>query len=69
LRIREAIEPDFEIIWPIFHEIASAGETYAYPQDISKEEAKKHLENYELSCRNHTPAEKQSLCKLNAPGC
>jgi len=39
MRIREAIETDFEEIWPIFHEIASAGEGYAYPQDTSKEEA------------------------------
>ena len=37
--IREATETDFEEIWPIFREIASAGDTYAYPQSISKEEA------------------------------
>ena len=41
MKIREASEIDFERIWPIFHEIASAGETYAYPRNISKEEAKK----------------------------
>jgi hypothetical protein len=40
MNIRVAIEADSEAIWPIFHEIASAGETYAYPRDISKEEAK-----------------------------
>ena len=39
MQIREAEETDFEDIWPIFHEIASAGETYAYPQNTSKEEA------------------------------
>ena len=39
LKIREATEADFETIWPIFHEIASAGETYAYPRDTSEEEA------------------------------
>ena len=39
--IREAKESDFEQIWPIFHEIVSAGETYAYPRDTSKGEAKK----------------------------
>jgi len=37
--IREAIDSDFEEIWPIFHEIVSAGETYAYAQDTSKKEA------------------------------
>lgn len=39
--IRETIDNDFDTIWPIFHKIASAGETYAYPVDISKDEAKK----------------------------
>lgn len=41
MQIREATETDFEEIWPIFHEIASAGETHAYPRNTSKEEAKK----------------------------
>jgi len=39
MNIREAIREDFDQIWPIFHEIAVAGETYAYPRDISKEQA------------------------------
>lgn len=39
--IREATREDFDRIWPIFHEIAAAGETYAYPQDIAKEQALK----------------------------
>lgn len=39
MNIREATEEDFSKIWPIFHEISSAGVTYAYPQDTSKEEA------------------------------
>lgn len=38
--IREAVDGDFNTIWPIFHEVVSAGETYAYPTDISKDEAK-----------------------------
>lgn len=37
--IREAHKEDFEAIWPFFHEIASAGETYGYRSDTSKEEA------------------------------
>lgn len=40
--IREARADDFENIWPIFHEIASAGETYGYERDTSKEQAR-HL--------------------------
>lgn len=39
LNIREAVNEDFDSIWPIFHEIVSAGDTYAYPDNISKEKA------------------------------
>ncbi len=39
MNIREAIPGDFDRIWPIFREIASAGDTYAYPTDISKAQA------------------------------
>lgn len=46
MNIRLATREDFEGIWPMFSEIASAGETYAYPRDISKDEAiKLWLEN------------------------
>src|SRR5689334_3608512 len=41
MNIREAFSDDFDQIWPIFHEIAAAGETYAYQRDISKEQALK----------------------------
>jgi ribosomal protein S18 acetylase RimI-like enzyme len=37
--IREARKKDFDQIWPIFHEISSAGESYAYPRDITKKQA------------------------------
>ena len=39
MNIREASVDDFDRIWPIFHEIASAGETYGYRRDTSKDEA------------------------------
>jgi ribosomal protein S18 acetylase RimI-like enzyme len=39
--IRKAKKPDFENIWPIFHQIASAGETYAYRRDVTREEGEK----------------------------
>ncbi|WP_045219413.1 GNAT family N-acetyltransferase [Desulfonatronum thioautotrophicum] len=39
MHIREATKEDFDQIWPIFHDIAAAGETYAYPRDITKEQA------------------------------
>ncbi len=41
MKIREATREDFDQIWPIFHEIAAAGETYAYPRDITREQALK----------------------------
>ncbi len=37
--IREAFAKDFEMIWPFFKEIVRAGDTYAYPPDISKSAA------------------------------
>ncbi|MCP4417377.1 MAG: GNAT family N-acetyltransferase [Chloroflexi bacterium] len=39
--IREATGQDFGAIWPIFHEIVAAAETYAYSTETTKEEAKK----------------------------
>jgi len=41
MHIREASENDWEFIWPIFHEIVAAGETFAYESDTTKEQAKK----------------------------
>ena len=37
--IREATEKDFDAIWPIFHEVVSAGETYAFSPDTTKVQA------------------------------
>ena len=39
MNIREATPADFEQIWPIFREIVAAGETYAFPADITREQA------------------------------
>ncbi len=39
ITIREALDQDFEQIWPFFKEIAAAGETYAYPRDVSRDQA------------------------------
>jgi ribosomal protein S18 acetylase RimI-like enzyme len=41
MNIRGATREDFDQIWPIFREIAAAGETYAYPRDVTKEQASK----------------------------
>ena len=39
MNIREATVKDFDQIWPIFHVIVTAGETYAYARDMTKEQA------------------------------
>lgn len=39
MNIRQAREQDWDDIWPIFHEIVQAGETYAFDQDTSKPQA------------------------------
>jgi len=41
MNIREATKYDFDVIWLIFNEIVSAGETYAYPKETTKSEAQK----------------------------
>jgi len=41
MQIRAATAEDFAAIWPIFQEIAVAGDTYAYPRGISKEQARR----------------------------
>ncbi|WP_375058267.1 GNAT family N-acetyltransferase [Zobellella sp. DQSA1] len=40
MNIRAVTQDDFEHIWPIFRDIAAAGETYAYPRDINHEQAR-----------------------------
>ena len=39
MTIRPATDGDWASIWPIFREIVAAGETYAYPEDLTYEEA------------------------------
>ena len=39
MQIRPAIDADRDAIWKIFHEIISAGETYALDPKMSREEA------------------------------
>lgn len=41
MHIREALSSDFDGIWPIFQEIVSAGDTYGFPPDASREEAER----------------------------
>ena len=39
MNLREANTQDFDAIWPIFKSVAVAGDTYAYPRDITYDEA------------------------------
>jgi ribosomal protein S18 acetylase RimI-like enzyme len=39
MHIREATIADFDQIWPIFQTVVTAGETYAYPRDTTREQA------------------------------
>lgn len=38
--IREASPENFDRIWPFFHEIVAAGESYPYPRETTKEEGR-----------------------------
>jgi L-amino acid N-acyltransferase YncA len=40
VRIRDYIDSDWPFVWPIFREIVTAGETYAYDPDLSSEQAR-----------------------------
>jgi GNAT superfamily N-acetyltransferase len=40
VRIREYIDSDWPSVWPIFREVVTAGETYAYDPDWSSEQAR-----------------------------
>jgi L-amino acid N-acyltransferase YncA len=40
VEIRDATEQDWPKIWPFFRDIVLAGETYAYPEDLTSEQAK-----------------------------
>lgn len=39
LTLRPATPDDFDHIWPIFHAVVAAGDTYTYPPDTDKEQA------------------------------
>ncbi|WP_066950586.1 GNAT family N-acetyltransferase [Streptomyces lushanensis] len=38
--IREATAEDWPAIWPFFHEIVAAGDTFTYPLDLGRTEAR-----------------------------
>jgi L-amino acid N-acyltransferase YncA len=38
---REAVPADWGAIWPIFREVVREGSTYAFPSDISEDDARK----------------------------
>jgi len=40
LTIREIGADEFDLLWPIFHEVVAAGETYSYAPDMTFEQAR-----------------------------
>jgi GNAT superfamily N-acetyltransferase len=38
--IREAVAEDWNLIWPFFRAIVAAGETFAYPTDLTEEQGR-----------------------------
>jgi GNAT superfamily N-acetyltransferase len=38
--VREAAEADWAAVWPFFAGIVAAGETYAYPEDLTSEDGR-----------------------------
>ena len=71
MKIREIAENEFKTIWAIFHEIVSAGESYAYPRDTSKEEAERLW--IHLPCRTYVIEDEGQIAgtyyiKTNQPG-
>ena len=41
LLIRDATPEDWDAIWPFFHPIVAAGETYAYDRDMDEAEGRR----------------------------
>jgi L-amino acid N-acyltransferase YncA len=39
MTIRDATDADWDAIWPVFDETVAAGETYAFPEDLTREQA------------------------------
>lgn len=40
MEVREATDDDWPTIWPIFRKVVQAQETYAYPTDLTSEQAR-----------------------------
>jgi L-amino acid N-acyltransferase YncA len=51
MEIRSATAEDWPAIWPFFHEIVAAGESYSYPRDLSHEQGR---EMWMLATPGHT---------------
>lgn len=49
--VREAVAGDWAQIWPFFREIVAAGETFAYPQDVTEPQGR---EMWMVSAPAHT---------------
>jgi ribosomal protein S18 acetylase RimI-like enzyme len=50
LSIREIRADEFERLWPIFHEVIAAGDTYTYPPNMSCDEAQRLWTGADVRC-------------------
>lgn len=50
LEIREIGVDEFDLVWPIFHAVVAAGDTYAYAPDTGFEEARAMWTNAPTRC-------------------
>lgn len=51
VHIREAVAEDWRSIWPFFHTIVAAGDTFAYPADLTVDQGR---ELWMLTAPKHT---------------
>jgi RimJ/RimL family protein N-acetyltransferase len=50
LAIREISADEFHLLWPIFHAVMAAGDTYIYPPDMSFAEARQLWTGGDVRC-------------------
>ncbi|HSE12348.1 MAG TPA: GNAT family N-acetyltransferase, partial [Rudaea sp.] len=50
LTIREIGADEFGLLWPIFHDVVAAGDTYSYAPDTSFDEARRLWTSGDARC-------------------
>ena len=71
LNIRPAAEPDRDAIWNIFHEVVTAGDTYAFDSKMSRDEALAYwfrAETHTYVAENNGQIVGTYILRANQPG-